>query len=216
MAQTFPLMKLPPELRNCIYEAVITNERIRIKRGPMSRPMSLFHSQGFDPRSFISTSRIVLANKEVSCEYDSVLRRLFLDPRATDIVIEENWVGMRSMSELELSLQRCSPKCRCLIGSKLKLRVIVTDSDLVTDALAEDQDSLLAWSKFCEAHDFNAEYEVLGSRGTIAEVWEFLDMERKDYESLEVQLGREYAKVLRLLEDAASSLATSSPVRLTE
>ncbi|KAI7283610.1 hypothetical protein KC345_g2816 [Hortaea werneckii] len=203
MAQPFPLMKLPPELRICIYEAVVISERIGIKRGPTSRPMSLFHDRGFDPQSFISTSRIVLANKEVSCEYNSVLKRLGLDPKATDIVIEGNWLDMRTMTELEFSLQRCPPRYRRLIGSKLKLRVILTDSDLVTDALVEDQDSLLAWSKFCEAHDLTAEYELLGSRRTIAEVWEFLDRERMDYEFLGVQVGREYAKVLRLLEGAS-------------
>lgn len=202
MAQPFPLMKLPPELRNCIYEAVITNERIRIKRAQPRRP-SLFYTQGFDPQSFISTSRIVLANKEVSCEYGGVLKRLVLDPKATDIVIEEVWVDMRSMSELQLSLQSCSPKYRCLIGSKLKLRVILTDSDMVTDSLAEDQDSLLAWGEFCETHDFTAEYEFLGSKSTIAKVWEFLDRESKDDESRGVQIGREHAKVLSLLKDAS-------------
>ncbi|KAI6801478.1 hypothetical protein KC360_g7757 [Hortaea werneckii] len=214
MAQQFPLMKLPPELRNCVYEAVVAGERIGIKKTQVTRPGSLFPRDVFDLQSFVSSSRIVLANKEVSCEYNSVLKRLVLDPKVTDIVIEECWLDMRTMSELEFSLQRCSLKYRCLIGSKLKLRVILTNSDFVTDALVEDQDSLLAWSKFCEAHDFTAEYELLGDRSTSPEVWEFLDREGKDHESLGVQIGREYAKVLRLLEDAANSQETSSPVRL--
>ncbi|KAI7195736.1 hypothetical protein KC363_g1319 [Hortaea werneckii] len=197
MAQQFPLMKLPPELRNCVYEAVVAGERIGIKKTQVTRPGSLFPRDVFDLQSF-----------------NSVLKRLVLDPKATDIVIEECWLDMRTMSELEFSLQRCSLKYRCLIGSKLKLRVILTNSDFVTDALVEDQDSLLAWSKFCEAHDFTAEYELLGDRSTSPEVWEFLDREGKDHESLGVQIGREYAKVLRLLEDAANSQETSSPVRL--
>ncbi|GAB1740425.1 hypothetical protein NU219Hw_g5530t1 [Hortaea werneckii] len=201
MAEPFPLMKLPPELRNCIYEAVVTNERIGIKR---TRPTSIFRTHGFDPQSFISSSRIVLANKEVSCEYGSVLKRLILDPKATDIMIEEDWVDMRTIIlELKSSLRRCSPDHRCLIMSKLKLRVVLTESDAVTNCLKGGEEGLWGWSAFCEANNVTAEYEFLGSRSKIAEVWEFLDRTRKYDESQGDRIGKEHAKILRVLENAS-------------
>lgn len=193
-------MKLPPELRNCIYEAVVTSERIGIKKRPF---LELPTSSHFKSQPFTSCSRILLANKEVSCEYDAVLKRLVLDPKAMGVVIEEDWVDMGSIGLLKLLIQLSSPKNRYSIISKLNLCVVLTGSDLFTGNFYYRKTCLQSWSDFCSMYGFTAGYEVLGDRSTIAKVWEVLDRNRKDRESQGNRIGKEHAKILRVLENAS-------------
>lgn len=192
-------MKLRPELRNCIYEAVVTSERIGIKKRPF---MEFATSQRFKSQPFTSSSRILLANKEVSCEYDAVLKRLVLDPKAMGVVIEEDWVDMGSIGLLKLLIQLSSPKNRYSIMSKLKLRVVLTGSHVITGNLYYRKTYLQSWSDFCSMYGITAEYEVLGDESTIAAMWEVLNKSRKVYESQGNQIGKEHAKILRAFEDA--------------
>lgn len=210
MAQTFPLMKLPPELRNCVYEAVVASERTSLKKQEFP---GLLRS-GDQSQPFTSSSRMLLANKEVSCEYNAVLTRLVLDPKATYIVFEEVWVDMSPLWILKMRIRLSSPKNRCFIMSKLKLRVVITGSDVFVCNLYDNQKHLQSWIHFCSMYGITAEYGVSGGKSKIAEFWEFLDRNRKEYESRGAQKGREFAKILRALEDA-SGQGASSPVELT-
>ncbi|KAI6824069.1 hypothetical protein KC335_g5454 [Hortaea werneckii] len=176
MAQTFPLMKLPPELRNCIYEAVVTSERIGVKKQPL---LALFETWVHRPTPISSSSRILVANKQVSCEYDAVLKRLVLDPKATSIVIEEDWVDMTPYWDLEPSIHFCWHSYS--IMSKLKLRVVFTDSDSETRSFWESDKGLKCWSMLCSSKREDDE-----SRGR----------------QIGREFGREYAKVLSILKDA--------------
>lgn len=146
---------------------------------------------------------MLLANKEVSSEYDAVFKRLVLDPKATDIVIEEDWVDMSSLGLLKMRIRLSSPKDRSLIMSKLKLRVIMTGSDVIAGNLYDNDMNLQTWSNFCSMYGITAEYGVSGDKSKIAELWEFMDRDRKEYEFRGGQKCREYAKILRALEDAS-------------
>lgn len=197
MAQTFPLMKLPPELRNCIYEAVVTSERIAIKKKG--------RHQFFHPQPFASSSRLLRTNKEVSSEYNAVLQRLVLDPKATDIVIEE-WVTYSPPFDLGAFLESYSSAQCGLICSRLKLYFVL--SKLVNqpnrdESFWEAGPCLWHWGAFCSINDVTAEYQVVGSKGRSACLWKWLEERRKYEESQGRRIGKEQAKILRVLEDAS-------------
>ncbi|KAK5122708.1 hypothetical protein LTR85_003623 [Meristemomyces frigidus] len=147
-----PLLKLPRELRNKIYEFIILDQPIGLKDNAL-----LQHSVQPSTSLFTSNATIILASKQLHVEYFEMHHTVTMSPKFPDAVIAVTVKDM-DFSGLTAFIEGLIPHNRTVIGAKLHVRIYVSstnpaESDKSAKTLAE-------YLILCDSADIVARYEV--------------------------------------------------------
>ncbi|KAK4550680.1 hypothetical protein LTR36_000259 [Oleoguttula mirabilis] len=152
MASPSPLLQLPRELRNMIYELVILDQPIGIKEGASPQ-------QSAQPGTSLFTSKeaIILASQQIHDEYLEIQSKLATSPKFPEVVIEVV-ISHMDFAKLVAFSEVTAPSDRSVISTKLHVKLAFTKA--TTADVRKQTVGLAKWARSCQSTGMMAGYEV--------------------------------------------------------
>lgn len=172
MENTFPIMELPPELRNIIYELVVLDSGIKLdvrrrsRRSPCAYP-------------FTSTCGLLLTSKAVHREFSGALYKVATSPEFPTAEIEAS-VCDYNFAKICDPLDRMPLAKSSIVRLKIK-HVNLSFTSLVSMFYQAPFDRLEEWCDECATLGVTARYTFAGAISgednglRLAAVWRWLD-----------------------------------------